>query len=180
MNADGTGVRPLNDDTHGQFYGVWSPDGGEIAYNDHDPSPDAWYVAVVDVASGVSHRLATGTFPRWSPDGRWIAYADTLPGQGTVNPSSGKESSRRLGVFIIDSSGSGAPRLIAELFPAGSFAWRPWACRGWHDAGRRRSTTAAAAHHLPDHGSRMTDARRCGAGSRIPAANGRAYDVVDR
>jgi Tol biopolymer transport system component len=91
-------------------------------------------VAVVDVASGTSHRLATGTFPRWSPDGRWIAYADTLPGEETVNPSSGKESSRRLGVFIIDSSGSEAPRLIAELLPAGSFAWRPCVYCGSHDA----------------------------------------------
>jgi Tol biopolymer transport system component len=125
VNADGTGVRPLKDDPHGQFYGVWSPDGGEIAYNGHDPSPEAWYVAVVDVASGASRRLATGTFPRWSPDGRWIAYADTLPGHETVNPSSGKDSSRRLGVFIIDSPGLGVPRLITELLPAGSFAWRP-------------------------------------------------------
>jgi hypothetical protein len=59
------------------------------------------------------------------PDGAWIAYAGPLPGPETFNPSSGNGQSRSLGVFVIDSSGSKAPRLITGLLSAGSFAWKP-------------------------------------------------------
>src|SRR5207302_3241032 len=94
MDADGGNVRQITFDDYNSFDAAWSPDGGQIVFEQYrgkalfaddqvTPSKavdlDSWFLAKVDLGSGVMYTLTTAKQspvfrPVFSPDGRRIAY----------------------------------------------------------------------------------------------------------
>ncbi len=117
MEADGSGVRQLTNDSGWYFAPAWSPDGRWIAFaSDVDGDWDV-YVMRAD-GSGV-RRLTTyhtgdDNFPAWSPDGEWIAFESWW-----------RAGDSGVGIYVMRADGSGVRRLVD--LPGNEFspAWSP-------------------------------------------------------
>lgn len=81
MNADGTGVHPLTNNTSDDESPSWSPDGSRIAFTS---LRDGDYDIYTMRADGTDLVNLTNAYwngddlnPHWSPDGQWITYDST-------------------------------------------------------------------------------------------------------
>lgn len=103
MNADGSDVTPVTDNTVHEFDPIWSPNGKQIAFG---RLSGAGADVVVINADGSEERVLTANgFPgAWSPDGRQIAFG------------------RDGGIWVVNVDGSGLAQLSNDGFPTG---WSP-------------------------------------------------------
>jgi len=75
MNADGSALTRLTNDTAGATWPSWSPDGQHIAFQSTRDGHPEIYVMAAD-GSNVTQLTTNGydIEPSWSPDGRRIAF----------------------------------------------------------------------------------------------------------
>jgi len=108
-NIDGTGLKQLTRNRHGDACPCWSPDGQTICYVSRAGGAPSLYKIS---ASGGSPVAVTTTFapsptePDWSPDGNWIAFTAQVRG---------------FTLFIVRASGGEA----YELVPGEDPTWAP-------------------------------------------------------
>jgi len=118
----------LTDDTTGQEYPVWAPDGQKIAYEQYHQES----IYTMDVSCELTGQecnleplfLTEGRFPDWSPSGRQIAFAIQ---EGCEYSSDDPcELVCKGGVYIIDSVGLSFPdRISPENLYCVSPKWSP-------------------------------------------------------
>ena len=109
MRPDGSGLRPLTNDSINDFDGNWSPDGRSIVFARQDTVPGTYRlrpdIFVMNADGSGMRRLysarGAASGPRWSPDGRQIAFA-----QGNRLPDYYVDSS--IHVYVMDADGGGA------------------------------------------------------------------------
>ena len=113
MNADGSGVTRLTDNTYGDTNPNMSPDGRRIAFQSTRDGNREIYVMNVD-GSGQTRLTDTegsNQEPSWSPDGRRIAFQSTRD--------------RNWEIYVMNVDGSGQIRLTddeaIDLYPS----WSP-------------------------------------------------------
>ena len=82
MNADGTGVKNISNNTFCDRFPVWSPDGTRIAMmSDRDGDWDIWIMnADGGNALKVGGNLGLDRAPNWSPDGKQIVWESHVSG----------------------------------------------------------------------------------------------------
>ncbi len=106
MNADGSDVRRLTDDTPRVLnqYPVFSPDGSHIAFTRIDESsPGEHGLYIIGIDGGRLQRIASGFTPlgepTWSPDGSRIAF---IRGYDTTVGGYAVKSTCRPEIYAID------------------------------------------------------------------------------
>lgn len=110
MNADGSQVTQLTNNTDGDFDPVWSPDGKRIAFGKCADGCEVWVINAD--GSGLTQLTHGGGFPgAWSPDGKRIAF---------VNSGDGDDE-----IFLMNADGSGVTRLTNNGFRDFATAWSP-------------------------------------------------------
>ena len=86
MNADGSGVRRLTDNSAEDDSPAWSPDGRQLAFTSYRDGD--WEIYVMNADGSDVRRLTDNSAwddsPAWSPDGRWIAYASDRDGDDEI------------------------------------------------------------------------------------------------
>jgi hypothetical protein len=80
INADGTGLRNLTNDSLDQICGAWSPDGSKIAYTQ---GPGTYDLRVMNTDGSGRRVLVGGTtgaefYPEWSTDSRKILFTEGM------------------------------------------------------------------------------------------------------
>jgi Tol biopolymer transport system component len=101
MNADGSNLLRLTNDSASDRYPSWSPDGTKLVYASHPNSGD-WEIYTMN-ADGTNKRFLTNNnvddiYPAWSPDGRKIAFS--------------RKTSDDFDLFTMNANGSGSQRLL--------------------------------------------------------------------
>ncbi len=87
MNADGSNVRQLTDNTRSaDWLPAWSPDGARIAFTSDRDGDFEIFVMNADGAEQrqLTHNQSFETAPSWSPDGTRIAFTSDLDGDAEV------------------------------------------------------------------------------------------------
>lgn len=149
-NSDGTAQRDLTyDEALQDFWPVWSPDGGRIAF---EASLSGIYLMNADGSNRIQlTNFSQDTAPSWSPDGTRIAFASSRgPGPYTIfvmnsdgtnqkpigngnvgnNPSWSPDGAQiafanGLGVGMMYADGSGARTISLPRVPFARFGWSP-------------------------------------------------------
>lgn len=102
MNADGSNIRSVVEDSGGDFASSWSPDGQKILFQAWRKDETAWDIYVVNIdGSGEKTLINTDMeeqLPVWSPDGTKFAYQAGHRGQG-------------IDIYVANADGTGAMRL---------------------------------------------------------------------
>jgi Tol biopolymer transport system component len=124
VNADGTGMVRLTDNSEDEFVAVWSPDGTKIAFA-RSTSPLDQDIFVMNADGSNETKLldsASMNGLTWSPDGQEIAFAAQAKRMNNHNMFITK-------IYIMRADGSGTPRTLtpypAWQQPAMSPAWSP-------------------------------------------------------
>ena len=102
MNADGSNIRSVVEDSGNEFASSWSPDGQKILFQTKRSDETAWDIYVVNI-DGSDEKVLINTdmeeqLPVWSPDGSKFAYQAGHLGQG-------------IDIYIANADGTGAMRL---------------------------------------------------------------------
>ncbi len=116
MNADGSNIRQLTTDPHGDFYPAWSPDGSTIAY--WSGSSTAWMTGpgtarwdTIPADGGSATQLTNNNVsnyePAWSPDG--TQTRTRTDGRSRVMASDGSDQHLASASAIGDAAVWGAP-----------------------------------------------------------------------
>jgi Tol biopolymer transport system component len=121
INADGSNLQRLRDDSLLDWSPRWSPDGAMIAYEVYgEGGADHYGNVYVMNADGTNRRRLVDTIaardPEWSPDGKWIAYSDGRFGSAVhIVRVDGTERRDLTGVGMIADSPRWSPdgRLLA-------------------------------------------------------------------
>jgi Tol biopolymer transport system component len=92
---------------------VWSPRGGEIAFQ-ADRGARTW-IYLVRADGTRKHRLAPGTNPTWSPNGRRLAFVDNCALITINKDGTGKRRVSREGEFVIGAAWSPNGAALAYL-----------------------------------------------------------------
>ena len=84
MNADGSGINRITDDSEDMGHPIWSPDGKKIAYFRVDGLGSVFDIYIYDTQSGISTQLTNGAENEvdlaWSPDSSKLAFASDKGG----------------------------------------------------------------------------------------------------
>jgi TolB protein len=108
-NIDGSGLKQLTRNRHGDACPCWSPDGQTICYVSRAGGAPSLYKISASGGSPVQLRTTFGpspTEPDWSPDGKWIAFTAQVRG---------------FTLFIVPAAGGEA----IELVPGEDPSWAP-------------------------------------------------------
>ena len=102
MNADGSNIRSVVEDSGNEFASSWSPDGQKILFQTTRSEETAWDIYVVNI-DGSNEKVLINTdmeeqLPVWSPDGTKFAYQAGHSGQG-------------IDIYVANADGTGAMRL---------------------------------------------------------------------
>ena len=121
MNADGTGVVQLTDNSDGDGRPAWSPDGRRIAFNSNRDGDREIYVMNADGRSVVqltdnSGFAGSGTWSpagsgTWSPDGRRIAFFSDRDGDTEI--------------YVMNADGTGVVQITHNSDADAAPAWSP-------------------------------------------------------
>jgi Tol biopolymer transport system component len=122
VNADGTGMINLTDDSTDERAAVWSPDGTKIAFV-RSPTPDDTDIFVMNADGTDMARLTTDRArltdgsviePQavWSPDGTKIAFVKSSAPDDTD-------------IFVMNADGSNPKNLTTSPDDEGSPTWSP-------------------------------------------------------
>src|SRR5881296_3092600 len=155
MNADGSGVANLTNNTVPEFDPVWSPNGKQLTFG--RIGGDGAAVVVINADGSGERVLADNGFPgAWSPDGRQIAFSRNgdvyvmnvdgsgvtqLTHDGTASPTAWSPNGKQIAftsfrsgnsdIYVMNTDGSGVIQLTDD--PATDFGDRA----GWSPDGRR-------------------------------------------
>jgi len=129
MNADGSGVTRLTNNTADDSHPSWSPDGRFIAFASNYYR-DRWaplhiYVMNAD-GSGVTYladKSADGWAPSWSPDGKRIAFVS----YSEMKTDGSGATPLNEDIYVMNADGSGVTRLTNN--PAND-RWPSWSPDG--------------------------------------------------
>lgn len=113
MNADGSKLVQLTQNSVDDEYPVWSPDGTQIAFKSNRQGNFDIYVMNADGTDqrAVTQHPANDEDPAWSPDGEWLAF------------HSDRESN--IEIFLIKPDGSGLRSFTRTLGKNALPAWSP-------------------------------------------------------
>jgi Tol biopolymer transport system component len=108
MNSDGSGRRRVTNSEDAEERPAWSPDGRYLAFqaSRRGGGPHEAYIHVVEISSGVDHRLGTHArpcldeTPSWFPDGKRIAFQSNRTGT--------------MEVWLMNADGSGQHQVTGE------------------------------------------------------------------
>ena len=123
MNADGSDVRRLTNNSVADWFPSWSPDGRRIAFASARDGDFDIYVMNADSSDvrPLTDNSAWDGDPSWSPDGRRIAFMSDRDGDNDI--------------FVMNADGSGVRRLTDNSAYDGDPSWSP-------DGGRIAFTSA--------------------------------------
>ena len=113
INADGTGLTRLTDNSVVDIHPAWSPDGTRIAFT----SDSNWYSEIYVInADGTGLTRLTDNpvydwLPVWSPDGAYIAFQSNRNGNDDI--------------YVMNADGTGQARLTRSYAADGEPAWKP-------------------------------------------------------
>ena len=111
MNADGSGLTRLTNNSAGDSHPDWSPDGRKIAFaSRRGGGNNDIYIMNAD-GSGVE-RITTDNYsgsPSWSPDGRRIAFVSRRSGAWEI--------------YVMDADGSNVARVTNNSMDEGKPSW---------------------------------------------------------
>lgn len=113
MNADGSGIVKVTDNSANDRYPAWSPDGAKIAFEStRDGNPEI-YVMSADGSGQIRLTDAPGGdwYPAWSPDGEHIAYSSQRDGN--------------VEIIVMNADGSGQTLLTQNSVNDWRPAWSP-------------------------------------------------------
>ena len=110
MNADGTGVTRLTDNTAGDYNPAWSPDGKRIAFYSQRDGNAEIYVMNADGSdlTRLTEHPKDDFDPTWSSDGKSIAFHSHRLGENPL-------------IFVMKADGTG----VGNLSPMGVVDWSP-------------------------------------------------------
>ena len=123
MDADGSHVTRLTNDTAGDDQPAWSPDGSKIAFVSRRDGNAEVYVMSADGSHQVrlTNSPSDDVQPAWSPDGTKIAFSST---RDDPNAPSCQISCNQ-GIYLMAADGTGVTRLQNHLASSFGPAWSP-------------------------------------------------------
>jgi Tol biopolymer transport system component/DNA-binding winged helix-turn-helix (wHTH) protein len=97
---------------------VFSPDGNQVAFDEHDEKQADIYTTLIDGAKPL--RLAKGAVPSWSPDGRQVAFLRV------DNKSPVHGSAPNFSIYVVSALGGDEHRLYTWTgYCCGRLSWSP-------------------------------------------------------
>ena len=114
INADGTGIKRLTNNTREDINPQWSPNGSWIVYETtKNLSTGGWYseLCVMNSDGTELKELIVGVSPHWSPDGKYIAFSGSVDSEDDI--------------FLIKPDGTGLKNLSNNNADEFDFSWSP-------------------------------------------------------
>ena len=105
-SLDGSGSARMKAINHSDVGPVWSPTGGELAFEGSSTGGSPSWIYVVRADGSRRRRLAVGHNPSWSPDGRRLAFIADYKLITIERNGNGKRRLSRKGEFVIGAAWS--------------------------------------------------------------------------
>ena len=111
MNADGSDVKNLTNNSANDYSPAWSPDGNRIAFYSGRDGNSEIYVMKADGSDvkNLTNNSTNDVSPAWSPDGNKIAFVSERDGTA--------------GIYVMNADGSGVTRLTNNSTSNHEPAW---------------------------------------------------------